>query len=126
MSRKLNKRRGLGLRPRTVAIILTVLTFGSLAGLGFLWQKKQIHSLGRDIRLRETRLEELKRANANLLRAYAAMCSPVELDARVKRMNLGLAAPLPDQIIRMPEPVFSRKSQQARIVAEKKIDQTNQ
>lgn len=94
----------------------------TLAGLGYLWQKKQIHILGREMRLMEVQLEEYRRANANMQRAYSAMCSPAELDARVRRMNLGLSAPLPDQIVRLPEPLPHRSVQQARVVAENKIN----
>jgi hypothetical protein len=126
MKRKTQRRIGLDLQPRTMTRIVIWLVFVSLAGLGYVWQKKEIHALGRDIRLREARLEELKRSNANLQRAFAAMCSPVELEARMRRMNLGLAAPLPDQIVRMPEPPPLRNTQQARVVAERNTNQTKQ
>jgi len=73
------------------------------AGAGFLWNKTQIHTLGEQIRGYESRLEQAKRYRMTLERTYAAMCSPADLDDRVKRMRLELGPPQPDQIVRLPE-----------------------
>ncbi len=85
------------------------------AGCGFLYQKSHIHTLGQQIRHYETRLEEAKRRRLLLDRTYASMCSPAGLDERVRRMNLGLYPPQPDQIVRLPEP--SLDSPNAKLVA---------
>lgn len=76
-----------------------------LAGLGYVWEKRQIHVLGREIKKHETDLDKLRRENEARRRNYAAMCSPAELDARARKMNLGLSVPQPEQIVRMTEPV---------------------
>jgi hypothetical protein len=101
-------KRGAAGKLRTVTIIKIVLgcAFLCLIGLGFLWQKRQIHVLGREIKRLETDYEAIRKHNETLKRTYAAMCSPGELDARARRMNLGLVVPQPEQIVRMAEPRF--------------------
>lgn len=89
----------------TIMRIVLGSAFVCLVGVGYLWQKREIHILGREIKGLEVQLDKLEKGNAALSRAYATMCSPAELDARVKRMGLGLQAPQPDQIVRLPEPV---------------------
>lgn len=74
------------------------------AGAGYLWNKKQIHELGQQIRNHEMRLESAKRHRLTLERTYAAMCSPADLDERVKRMRLEIGPPQLDQIVRLWEP----------------------
>jgi hypothetical protein len=74
------------------------------AGAGYLWNKKQIHELGQQIRNSEMRLESAKRHRLTLERTYAAMCSPADLDERVKRMRLEIGPPQLDQIVRLWEP----------------------
>jgi hypothetical protein len=73
------------------------------AGAGYLWNKKQIHELGQQIRNHEMRLESAKRHRLMLERTYAAMCSPADLDERVKRMRLEIGPPQLDQIIKLEE-----------------------
>jgi hypothetical protein len=75
------------------------------AGCSFLWNKNQIHSLGQQIRYYEGRLDEAKQRHLMLDQIYAKMCSRGDLEERVKRMKLDLAAPSPDQIVRLPENV---------------------
>jgi hypothetical protein len=99
------KRRGMKLKPATICWIITGLSLFCLASLGFLWQKRQIHLLGREIRKLEIEYEAVRKRNEALRRTYAAMCSPGELDARARKMNLGLVVPQPEQIVRMVEPV---------------------
>lgn len=84
-----------------------VCLFVVAAGSGYIWNKSQIHTLGTQIRQYEIRLEEAKRRRMALDRAYAAMCSPTDLDARVKRMKLELGPPQPDQIVRLYETPLS-------------------
>src|SRR3954467_6375387 len=73
------------------------------AGGGDLGDKKQIHELGQQIRNSEIRLESAKRHRLTLERTYAAMCSPADLDERVKRMRLELGPPQLDQIVKLQE-----------------------
>lgn len=94
------------LKPKTVLTSIVICAALCLAGIGYVWAKNEVLGLGRDQKKLEVRLEELKRRNDVLQRTYAAMCSPAKLDARVKELNLGLASPLPSQIVRFPsEPV---------------------
>ncbi len=73
------------------------------AGVGYVWQKKQIEALGREIKERENRLVELKRDNKIRSDNLAALMSPPALDARVKRLNLGLSQPPLSQVVRLVE-----------------------
>jgi hypothetical protein len=78
-----------------------------VAASGYLWQKSQIHELGKQIRGYETRLDEAKRRHMTLDRMYAEMCSPASLEARVKRSRLEIGPPQFDQIVRLWEPALS-------------------
>ena len=101
----MSRRKSARLKPRNVVLSIFTCCAVCLAGIGYVWAKTQVWGLSRDIKKLETRLDELKRTNDALQRTYAAMCTPRELDARVKRLNLGLSVPRPDQILRLPEPV---------------------
>ena len=74
--------------------------FASL-GVGYVWYKNQIDVLGRQIKDRELRLAELQRQNKMRREQLATLCSPMALDARVKKLNLGLEPPALSQIIRL-------------------------
>lgn len=89
-----------------------------LAGIGYIWAKTQVWGLSREMKKLETRLDELKRKNDVLQHSYAAMCTPAQLDERVKRLRLGLSAPPLDQIVRLPEPSpLVRTTDQSKILA---------
>jgi len=100
----MNRRKSVPLKPKTVVLSICVCVAFCLAGIGYVWAKTQVWGLSREIKQLETRRDELRRANDALQRTYAAMCTPRELDARVKRLNLGLTPPQPDQIVRLAEP----------------------
>jgi hypothetical protein len=77
--------------------------FFALVGLGYVWQKTQIQHLGEQYKRVEARYELLEAQNRTLRGAVATLCTRTELDARMKRMNLGLVRPQPDQIVRLRE-----------------------
>lgn len=87
--------------PAIKAFLLCFL-IGS-TGVGYVWQKNQIHQLGREIKECETRLAELQRQNKTRADQLAALVSPPALEARVQRLNLGLAQPPLSQIVRLVE-----------------------
>lgn len=90
------------LRP-LVKVILLCLFFGG-SGVGYVWQKKQIHELGQQKGRKEQRLMKLREHNRSLRDTLAALSSPRALDARVKDLNLGLVVPRPEQILRLEAP----------------------
>ncbi|HEY3862454.1 MAG TPA: hypothetical protein VGO59_11240 [Verrucomicrobiae bacterium] len=99
---------------RVAPILLTVFLCTILAGLGvgYVWYKNQIDVLGRQIKARETRLAELQRDNRMRREQLATLCSPVALDARVKKLNLGLEPPALGQIVRLIDaPDYDRSAQ---------------
>jgi hypothetical protein len=87
--------------PAIKAFLLCVLIGG--AGVGYVWQKSQIQYWSGEIKKRETRLAELQRQNKIRADQLAALISPPALDARVKKLNLGLAQPPLSQIVRLVE-----------------------
>lgn len=105
--------------PAVKAVLLCLLIGGS--GVGYVWQKTEISRLGEQTRQGEQRLEELRRQNEALRRVLAGLTSPKDLDARVKKLNLGLAEPQADQIVRLsefepePEPVRIPKAGQVMV-----------
>lgn len=87
--------------PALKAFLLCVFIGGT--GVGYAWQKQQIHMLGDEIKNREVRLAKLQRENKIRTDHLATLISPPALDARVKRLNLGLVQPPLSQIVRLVE-----------------------
>lgn len=80
---------------------LLCLFFGG-TGVGYVWQQNQLKDLGRQIKLAESRLDQLMKENKQYRDEFAKACSPVELDRRVKKHpELGLAAPAFGKILRI-------------------------
>jgi hypothetical protein len=96
-----NETAGVRFGPAIKAFLLCLCIAGS--GIGYVWQKNQIYSLGKEIKARETKLLELKRLNKLRGDQLAQMRSPRVIDARVKELRLGLVPPQPDQVVRMVE-----------------------
>ena len=114
----MSRRKSAPLKPRTVVLSICVCGAVCLAGIGYVWAKTEVWGLSREIKQLENRRDEVRRLNDSLQRTYAAMVTPRELDARVKHLNLGLATPQPDQIVRMIEPVpLARKQEEQKIYA---------
>ncbi|SRR5258707_2602313 len=88
--------------PALKAFLLCLLIGGS--GVGYVWQMNQIYQLGQQIKKRELRLAELADQNEKLRKQLGIMRSPRFLEARIKELNLGLAAPQISQVWRLPEP----------------------
>jgi hypothetical protein len=88
---------------RVAPILLTVFLCALFAGLGvgYVWYKNQIDVLARQIKEHELRLSALQRQNKTRRDQLATLCSPVALDARAKKLNLGLEPPALSQIIRL-------------------------
>lgn len=87
--------------PAIRAALLCVVIGG--ASIGFVWQKRQIQDLGRQIRESEIKLEKLREANGKLSRQLMTLRSPQFLDKRIKELNLCLVQPAPSQLLRIVE-----------------------
>ncbi|MEW6307091.1 MAG: septum formation initiator family protein [Verrucomicrobiota bacterium] len=92
--------------PALKALLLCVFIGGS--AVGYVWQKKQIFALGRQIEKLEKQLEDQRQKNKERQDQLAYLRSPRVIDERVRELRLGLAAPQPSQIVRvvevLPEP----------------------
>ena len=97
------KKRGSTVRfgPALKAVLICLVTCS--LGLGYVWQKQQINSLGQQIKKNEITLEELKRENKRRGDNLAYLMSPQELDARLRELNLDLVVPKPEQIVVLQE-----------------------
>ena len=87
--------------PALKALSLCVFLGGS--GVGYVWQKDQINTLGEHLRRSERQYEQLRGQNERLARVLATLQSPTEIEARIRRNDLGMVAPRPDQIVRLVE-----------------------
>ena len=87
--------------PAIKAVLICVVTCG--LGLGYVWQKQQINSLGQQIKENEIKLEELRRENKRRGDNLAYLMSPQELDTRLRQLNLDLMVPRPEQIVVLQE-----------------------
>jgi len=99
MARNRKNDAALRVGPVLSAVALCALFAG--LGLGYVWYKNQIDLLGRQIKDHEVRLADLQRQNKTRRDQWATLCSPVALDARVKKLKLGLGPPDLSQIIRL-------------------------
>jgi len=96
-----NKKNDSGLQVAPILLVLALCALFAGLGVGFVWYKNQIDVLGRQIKEHEVRLAELQRENKMRRDQLATLCSPVALDARVKKLNLGLGPPALSQVIRL-------------------------
>jgi hypothetical protein len=87
--------------PAVKAFLLCLFIGGS--GIGYVWQKNQVHALGQQIKERENLLRELHRRNQVRATQLATLCGPSALEARIRQMNLGLVFPPLSQIVRLTE-----------------------
>lgn len=92
---------GVRFGPAVKAFFICLL-IGSL-GVTFVWQKRQIYSLGVKTEQLEKKLATLKRENEMRRQQMAMLHSLPYLDARVKELKLGLGVPTPDQILTLVE-----------------------
>jgi|TARA_B100000959_G_scaffold89160_1_gene94656 hypothetical protein len=87
--------------PALKAVLICLVTCS--LGLGYVWQKQQINSLGQQIKENEIVLEGLKRENKRRGDNLAYLMSPQELDARLRQLKLDLVVPKPEQIVVLQE-----------------------
>jgi hypothetical protein len=76
----------------------------AVSGIGFVWQKQQLAELGTQIHKREVRLGDLRQENDKLRRRLAMLMTPASLEKRIADLKLGLTAPAPGHVWRLPEP----------------------
>ena len=98
-----NKRNESTPRLGSVLTALAACALFVTLSVGYLWYKDQVDLLGHQIKERENRLADLERQNKMRRDQLATLCSPVALDAFVKKLNLGLGPPAKSQVIWMVE-----------------------
>jgi hypothetical protein len=95
------KRDADAVRLRQMTKIVLLACACAAVGLGYVWQKKQIYRLGRELKQREIAVEDTKRRNMGLEAQAAQLKSPAVLEARVRAMNLKLVTPTSSQVVRL-------------------------
>jgi hypothetical protein len=85
-----------------LVLVLGLCLFLCGAGMGYVWHRNRNEQLERDIRERAQRLEQVRSANLVLDRLVDGLRTPEAIEAGVKRWNLGLVMPQPQQILRIP------------------------
>lgn len=91
--------------PALKALGLCVFLGGS--GLGYVWQKDQINTLGERLKQVERRYDELRAQNERLNGVLTSLQTPTAIEARIQQADLGLVAAKPDEIVRLIEPASS-------------------
>ena len=87
--------------PALKAVFICVITCS--LGLGYVWQKQQINTLGQHLKEKEIALEQLRRENKRRGDNLAYLMSPQELDSRLAQLKLDLVVPRPEQIVILQE-----------------------
>jgi hypothetical protein len=87
--------------PMIKAALICLLIGG--AGVGYVGQKQSIIRLSKEQEELEKRLGRLVENGRALRKQLETMESHPELELQVRRLNLGLAAPSPHQIIKLAE-----------------------
>lgn len=100
MNRKTGKK-AVQFGPALKAVLICLVTCS--LGLGYVWQKQQINTLGEQIKENEINLEELRRENKRRGDRLSFLMSPQQLDARLRQLNLDLEVPHPEQIVVLVE-----------------------
>lgn len=93
---RINQSAAVRFGPALKAFLICVLVGGS--GVGYVWQKNQINTLGVQKKQNEQRLAELRRQNKVRSDQLGYLRSPASLEARVKELKLTLGPPAPEQI----------------------------
>ena len=83
----------------TALMLALICILMGVAGLGYVWQKKQTSKLGESIKEKETELSELQSHNRELELQFFKMCSPNSIEGRIKELGLSLIKPTQDQIL---------------------------
>ena len=79
------------------------LVFGASC-VGFLHQKEALHHKAERVRTLERELRSIKRSNQLQREEYAALTSPKRLEQEVRKRQLNLVAPKPEDILSLPLP----------------------
>jgi len=100
MNRKIGKS-AVRFGPALKAVFICLVTCS--LGLGYVWQKQQIDTLGKQIKENEIDLDELRRNNKLGEDRLSFLMSPQQLVTRLRQLNLNLEVPLPKQIVVLTE-----------------------
>src|SRR5665647_619456 len=98
------KSQSAGVRIGPVWLVILIIRFVGGGGVGYVWQKKEIVQMSQKKRLKENRLEELRRENKMHRDRLDYLRLPWVLDVRARELNLGLSPCPLEQVVRLNEP----------------------
>ena len=96
------KTAALALGPVIKAFLICFFICG--LAVGYVWQKNQIYTLGRQISDHEKKLEQLRSDNETLRDQDYLLASQRMIAERVDQLKLGLGPVQPDQVVWLMEP----------------------
>jgi hypothetical protein len=99
---RVNQSAAIRFGPAIKTLVLCVLIGGG--GISYVWQKKQVFDLGRRVSGLEQQLFRLQKDNELRRKQLDELHLPVNLERRVKELNLGLVPASALQVRRLPEP----------------------
>jgi len=94
-----------------------------LAGVGYVWQKNQLLALGKQMKKKEERLEQLRLDNRTRLQILTDLRSPVSLEKKIKELRLGLTTPHPNQIVTLEDAGVSDAAKSREVYMVKRNDE---
>ncbi len=92
----------------TLAKVLALSLFLGGSGVGYVYQKGQIHGLLKQRAAHDARIIELTRRADNLKVRLAGTTSRARLELAGRRFHLPLRMPEPGTVITLPEPALER------------------
>ncbi len=110
-----NRKNQSGVRFGSAILALVLCLSLGAAGLGFVWQKRQIQELGLEIRQLENDFEKVRLDNKQAADHLAYLTSPRNLELRVRELDLGLVQPHPSQVLRLWEQPYIQMPADAEI-----------
>jgi hypothetical protein len=96
-----NRRNDSALRVAPILLALGLCALFAGLGVGYVWYKDQVDILGHQIKNDEQILAKLQSDNKMRRAQLADLCNPKNLDAWVKKLNLGLGPTALSQVIRL-------------------------
>ncbi len=84
-------------------LAIAVCGFLCVSGLGYVWHRNRNEELSRQLRQRAAHLDWVQKQNQDLDRLLEELRSPRAIHAANERWKLGLIAPLPEQVLLLPD-----------------------
>lgn len=99
------KSQSAGMRIGPVLLVMLIILLVGGGGVGFVWQKNEIHAMSQKKLQKEKRLAALRIENKQYRDSIEKLLVPEKLDAKSREFKLGLVPCPLEQVVRLVEPV---------------------